>query len=339
MEHSSEATAAWFVIVGDAESGPYTNSVIQLYMEIGELSLDDMCWREGFPDWIPLGRTVEFSSGLPPKAQPPDPSLETPAKPDESASQSEEAETNLPSSPVVHDGLNKSQQSENNTVRLWRGEFSLPKNYWVTAYGLTALPVILAVGLWQADFAPHPSRTSPVVVMEGSPPTSGLAEIKTAVAIAIKKPSDVKPPDTKRPDVKLSDIKPPAIKPPDIKLAAIQPLAVKPFDIRPLDVDVGMRAISAIPIYAAIKEKYPEDYSKMEEVLRDGFLKGWSTRDLRTRILPFLAMYYQKSLPTASPATIEKFLRIVAAEQEAILQVNAPSCMAYMKGDASGYRA
>jgi hypothetical protein len=319
MEHSSEAADAWFVLVGDAEAGPYTNSVVQLYIEIGELSLDDMCWREGFSDWIPLRKTGEFEPHQP-VAQSPEPSLAIPAQP---------PETNPPS--------NKPPQNEKHLVKLWRGESAPPKNYWV--YSLTALPVILAAGLWQSDFTSRPSRTSPVVVMEGSPQTSGLAEVKTAVAVAIKKPSDVKPLDKKPPAIKLSDIKPPAIKPPAIKQAAIKPLAVRPLDIRPLDVDAGMQAIAAIPIYAAIKENYPEDYAKMEGVLRDGFSKQWSARDLRNRILPFLAMYYQKSLPTASPAAIEKFIRIVAAEQEAILQVNAPSCMAYMKGDASGYRA
>jgi hypothetical protein len=209
----------------------------------------------------------------------------------------------------------------------------------VTAYGLTALPVILALGLWHNDFTPPPSRTSPVVVNEGIPQTGGLPEVKTAVAIAVKKPSDVKPSAIKLSDIKPADAKPSATKLPEIKLAALAPLAIKPLDIKPLDVDAGMRAISAIPIYAAIREKYPEDYPKMEEVLRNGFLKGWSAQDLRARILPFLATYYQKSLPTASPAAIEKFLRIVAAEQEAILQVNASSCMAYMNGDANGYSA
>lgn len=307
MEHASEAAATWFVLVGAAEAGPFTKSIVQLYLEIGELSLDNLCWREGFPEWLPLGQTDEFASHLTPMAPPPEPSSETPAQ----------VELNLPSNPVVHDGPNEPRQNENYFARFWRGEFSLPKSYWVTAYGLTAIPVILTVSLWQNDFIPPPSRLSPVVVKEGIPQTGGRPEVKTAVAIAIKKPS--------------------AIKQPDIKLAALEPLAIKPLDVRPLDIDEGMRAISAIPIYAAIKEKYPADYPKMEEVLRNGFLKGWSSKDLRARILPFLAAYYRKSLPTASPAAIEKFLRIVAAEQEAILQANASSCMAFMKGDASGY--
>jgi hypothetical protein len=359
MENSTEATATWFVIVGGAESGPFTSSVVQLYMEIGELSADDMCWREGFPDWIPLGQTVEFGAHLPPTSPPPEPSLETPAQPAGPASPLEGIEAVLPSSPVVHDDQSNPRQSENSIKRIWRGEFSLPKNRWVNAYGLTALPIILAVGLWQTDFVSQPSRTLPVAVKVGTPQPGRLAEVETAMAIALKKPldnrlSDVEPPaikpsDNNLSDAKPSDTRPPAakpsdnklsdIKPTDIKLAAIEPLAIKPLDIRPLDVAGGMRAISAIPIYAAIKEKYPAEYPKMEEVLRDGFVKGWSTRDLRTRILPFLTAYYQRSLPTASPAAIEKFLGIVAAEQEAILQVNASSCMAYMKGDASGYSA
>ncbi len=317
MEKSSEAAATWFVIVGGAEAGPYTNSVIQLYLEIGELSLDDMCWREGFPEWISLGRTVEFAPH-----QSSEPSIETPAEP---ASPSEAAEVILPSSPVLQNERNKQPQSENYLARLWRGEISLPDSHWVRVYSLTALPIVLGIGLWQADFTSQPSRTSPVVVNEGIAQPIGPPEVKTAVAIAIKKPSDIL--ETRR-----SDVEPPAI-----KLAAIQPLAIKPLDIRPLDVAEGMRAISAVPIYAAIKEKYPAEYPKMEGVLRDGFLKGWSAHDHRAKILPFLTAYYQRSLPTASPATIEKFLRIVAAEQEAILQANAASCTAYMKGDASGY--
>lgn len=332
MEKSSEAAATWFVIVGGAEAGPYTNAVIQLYIEIGELNLDDMCWREGFPDWIPLGRTVEFAS-----PQSSEPSLETSAQPAEPALPSEAEKIILPSSPVLQDERNKPPQSENYLARFWRGEISLPNNHWVRVYSLTALPIVLGIGLWQADFTSQPSRTSPVVVNEGIAQTAGQPEVKTAVAIAIKKPSDTKPSDTKLSDVKPSAIKPPEAKPPEVKLVAIAPLAIKPMDIRPLDVAEGMRAISAIPVYAAIKEKYPAEYPKMEEVLRNGFVERWSTHDLRAKILPFLTAYYQRSLPTASPAAIEKFLRIVAAEQEAILQVNAPSCMAYMKGDASGY--
>ena len=341
MEHSSEAADAWFVLVGDAEAGPYTNSVVQLYIEIGELSLDDMCWREGFSDWIPLRQTGEFEPHQPPKAQSAEPSLATPASPAEAGPPSEGAAPSLPPKPAIHDGRNKPPQNEKPMTRLWRGESALPKNYWVKVYSLTALPVILAVGLWQSNFTSQPSRTAPVVVVEDAPPTSRLADVTPAAAQKkihppklLRKAAEVATMHAKADDLALA-----FVKPPDVKPSPIEPLAVRPFDIRPLDVDLGMRVISAIPIYAAIKENYPEDYSKMEEVLRDGFLKGWSARDLRTRILPFLAMYYQKSLPTASPATIEKFIRIVAAEQEAILQVNAPSCMAYMKGDASGYRA
>lgn len=334
MENSSEAAAPWFVMVGDAEAGPYTNSVVQLYIEIGELSLDDMCWREGFPDWIPLGRTVEFSSFQPPAAQSPEPSPATPAAP------SEVAETNLLPNPVIHDDRNKPPQKENYMARLWHGESALPKSYWVKVYCLTALPVILAVGLWQSDFTSQPSRTLPVVVKEGAPPASGLAKVTPAAPQKKIQPPKIlrESAEMARANAKAGQVALALIKP-EFKPSVIEPLAVRPLDIRPLDVDEGMRAISAIPIYAAIKEKYPEGYSKMEEVLRDGFLKRWPARDLRTRILPFLAMYYQKSLPTASPAVIEKFIRIVAAEQEAILQANAPSCMAYMRGDASGYRA
>jgi hypothetical protein len=183
------------------------------------------------------------------------------------------------------------------------------------------------VGLWQSDFTSQPSRPAPAVVTEGAPKKIHPPKLlrQSAEAATLYASAD---------DLALAFAKPPEVMP-----SPIEPLAVRPLDIRPLDVDEGMRVIAAIPIYAAIKESYPEDYAKMEKVLRDGFLKQWPARELRTRILPFLAMYYQRSLPTASPAAIEKFIRIVTAEQEAILQVNAPSCMAYMKGDASGYRA
>lgn len=301
MEHSSEAADAWFVLVGDAEAGPYTNSVVQLYLELGELSLDDMCWREGFSDWVPLRKTGEFEPHQPAKAQSPEPPPAPPVQPTEVA--------------------------EKSVAKSWRGESARPKNYWVKVYSLTALPVILAVGLWQSDFTSQPSRPAPAVVTEGAPKKIHPPKLlrQSAEAATLYASAD---------DLALAFAKPPEVMP-----SPIEPLAVRPLDIRPLDVDEGMRVIAAIPIYAAIKESYPEDYAKMEKVLRDGFLKQWPARELRTRILPFLAMYYQRSLPTASPAAIEKFIRIVTAEQEAILQVNAPSCMAYMKGDASGYRA
>ena len=55
----------------DNQRGPYTDEVLLDLLEKQEISLDDMAWKPGFPEWVPL-RTF-FIPPPPPLSKPLDP--------------------------------------------------------------------------------------------------------------------------------------------------------------------------------------------------------------------------------------------------------------------------
>ena len=46
------------VAKGGQQQGPYTKSVIRQLVAGGVLSSDDLAWKEGMPEWMPLGRMM-----------------------------------------------------------------------------------------------------------------------------------------------------------------------------------------------------------------------------------------------------------------------------------------
>ncbi len=155
---NANESAIWFVFVGDAEAGPFTRSVIQEYINTGELAFNDMCWRDGFSEWIPLGRTVEFASRQPYSKQPSE-IQKLKVELSEADFGHRDSDVNIPPSttnPVTH---HKSLR-KNYFSRHWRGELSLPKSYWLNSYGLTAILVLIGITIGMADFTSYPMFTA-----------------------------------------------------------------------------------------------------------------------------------------------------------------------------------
>ena len=52
---------AYFVIHNDEQSGPHQADEIKSRMDSGELELTDLCWREGWRQWRPIGSVAAFA--------------------------------------------------------------------------------------------------------------------------------------------------------------------------------------------------------------------------------------------------------------------------------------
>ena len=62
--------AIWHALVGNEERGPMSRTQVLAYLRGGTLTGDDLVWRPGFEDWLPLREIQEF--WLPPvRSQPP----------------------------------------------------------------------------------------------------------------------------------------------------------------------------------------------------------------------------------------------------------------------------
>lgn len=62
--------AIWHALVGNEEQGPMSRTQVLAYLRGGTLTGDDLVWRPGFEDWLPLREIQEF--WLPPaRSQPP----------------------------------------------------------------------------------------------------------------------------------------------------------------------------------------------------------------------------------------------------------------------------
>jgi predicted Zn finger-like uncharacterized protein len=55
-----EPTAEWHVAVADTTQGPYTLDEIAAYYADGNIVLDTLVYREGWPDWLQAGEVAEL---------------------------------------------------------------------------------------------------------------------------------------------------------------------------------------------------------------------------------------------------------------------------------------
>lgn len=71
-EPSPEEKAAatqheWYVAIDEKQVGPWTVEKVKDAWDRGEVGPDNLCWRSGFSDWIPLSETAELASVLAPR--------------------------------------------------------------------------------------------------------------------------------------------------------------------------------------------------------------------------------------------------------------------------------
>ena len=65
------AESTWYFAVGDEERGPVTEAQIRTLIGTGNLTRDDLVWREGLSDWTPAGEVPGLFDKEPPGAAPP----------------------------------------------------------------------------------------------------------------------------------------------------------------------------------------------------------------------------------------------------------------------------
>ena len=59
MAAMSSEEQDWYVTIDGEQWGPYTWAEIRAWLEEGRVSEDDLCWREGFEEWVPIASQLE----------------------------------------------------------------------------------------------------------------------------------------------------------------------------------------------------------------------------------------------------------------------------------------
>ncbi|TSC23292.1 adventurous gliding motility protein GltJ [Corallococcus sp. Z5C101001] len=57
----------WYVAIDEKQVGPWSVEKVKDAWDRGEVGPDNLCWRSGFSDWIPLSETAELASVLAPR--------------------------------------------------------------------------------------------------------------------------------------------------------------------------------------------------------------------------------------------------------------------------------
>lgn len=66
-EKAAAASHEWYVAIDEKQVGPWTVEKVKDAWDRGEVGPDNLCWRSGFSDWIPLSETAELASVLAPR--------------------------------------------------------------------------------------------------------------------------------------------------------------------------------------------------------------------------------------------------------------------------------
>lgn len=61
------ASHEWYVAIDEKQVGPWSVEKVKDAWDRGEVGPDNLCWRSGFSDWIPLSETAELASVLAPR--------------------------------------------------------------------------------------------------------------------------------------------------------------------------------------------------------------------------------------------------------------------------------
>lgn len=65
--------STWHIAYNGQQQGPFSTSQILLGIQSGIYTSDTLVWRQGFPDWLPLGAVPELTSSTPQSHVPPTP--------------------------------------------------------------------------------------------------------------------------------------------------------------------------------------------------------------------------------------------------------------------------
>ncbi|GMU00192.1 hypothetical protein KH5H1_43110 [Corallococcus caeni] len=66
-EKAAAAAHEWYVAIDEKQVGPWSVEKVKDAWDRGEVGPDNLCWRSGFSDWIPLSETAELASVLAPR--------------------------------------------------------------------------------------------------------------------------------------------------------------------------------------------------------------------------------------------------------------------------------
>jgi hypothetical protein len=83
----------WYVVRGEEQAGPFTDTQLRAYAEKGDLKPDDQVWRPGFENWQRAGdvpgllQPPKIVRPPPPRPAPPPPPLQNPSREKQAAPQ------------------------------------------------------------------------------------------------------------------------------------------------------------------------------------------------------------------------------------------------------------
>jgi hypothetical protein len=89
------------------------------------------------------------------------------------------------------------------------------------------------------------------------------------------------------------------------------------------------------PLYAAIAESEPEVYQQIAAAVKEGFERGQSAAELRTRTIPLIQQVYRKRLPFASDEAVVAFVRLLLDQMAVLNRTDPEKCRAFLFPDAN----
>lgn len=48
----------WFVMTRGEQAGPFSEQILRLLLQQGQIGQDATVWRDGMPEWVPIGRII-----------------------------------------------------------------------------------------------------------------------------------------------------------------------------------------------------------------------------------------------------------------------------------------
>jgi hypothetical protein len=124
---------AWYIGREGKQLGPYRYDSVRLAATNGKLRADDLLWTEGMPEWARADAIADLAPFLKKAAA--------------SATAAPSAAPAVDSSSAEVKGEKKPVARANFFVRHWRGDYSLPRSYWVNSVLVSMFFYLLTIGI------------------------------------------------------------------------------------------------------------------------------------------------------------------------------------------------
>jgi hypothetical protein len=87
-----------------------------------------------------------------------------------------------------------------------------------------------------------------------------------------------------------------------------------------------------MPLYVALNERYPEQFAEVIRAFREGWQRGDTSEEIRSKTIPIVQGIYFAVLPTVSDDALVAFYELLSVQTD-IMVGHPDSCVAYLNGE------